>query len=152
MCSEESYRKKVVIDEKECYLDFFDYTGKENVQKLKEAYIRAQQGFLLLFSVTDSHSFAELGKFIDKIKEIQNRPDIPIVILANKCDLEDQRVVSSEDAKAFAKQLNIPIFEGSVTKWKNVEESMQELVREIRKFKEKNAPKKKDDAGNCTTM
>jgi Ras-related protein Rap-1B len=87
-------------------------------------YMRYAQGFLLVFSITSTTSLAELGELREQIAHMKNHdPAIPIVLVGNKADLEDDRRVSR--AKAFqVSQMwgNIPYYETSARRRLNVNE------------------------------
>lgn len=51
------------------------------------------------------------------------------MICGNKCDLESQREVSTDDGAAFAKRIGWPFFETSAKHNLNISEAFQELVR-----------------------
>lgn len=76
--------------------------------------MKAGQGFLLVFSITSLASLSELSQLREQIIRIKEDPNVPIVIVGNKSDLEEHRVVSR--AKAFAVSQgwgNAPYYETS---------------------------------------
>ena len=96
-------------------------------------YMRYAQGFLLVFSITSTTSLAELGELREQIAHMKNHdPSIPIVLVGNKADLEDDRRVSR--AKAFqVSQMwgNIPYYETSARRRLNVNEVFVDVCRQI---------------------
>lgn len=95
--------------------------------------MRYAQGFLLVFSITSSTSLAELADLREQIAHMKNNdPSIPIVLVGNKADLEDDRRVSR--AKAFqVSQMwgNIPYYETSARRRLNVNEVFVDVCRQI---------------------
>jgi GTPase SAR1 family protein len=61
--------------------------------------MKTGQGFLLVFSITSLSSLTELAELREQIIRIKDDENVPIVIVGNKSDLEDDRVVSR--ARAF---------------------------------------------------
>ena len=64
---------------------------------MREQYMKFGEGFLLVYSVTDKSSYQELETFIDTIqwvKDIDQVKKVPIVLVGNKCDLNELRQVS----------------------------------------------------------
>ena len=57
--------------------------------------------------------------------------------MGNKCDLEEERMVSFHEGEELAREFNCPFFEASAKEHTNVDESFAQLVREIRKVKGK---------------
>jgi Ras-like without CAAX 1 len=60
---------------------------------MREQYMRKGEGFVICYSITDRRSFDEVVAYKRLISRVRCRDDIPIVIAANKCDLEDKRKV-----------------------------------------------------------
>ncbi len=84
--------------------------------------MKTGQGFLLVFSITSLSSLTELAELREQIIRIKDDENVPIVIVGNKSDLEEDRVVSR--AKAFAVSQswgNAPYYETSARRrggWK----------------------------------
>lgn len=153
---EDSYRKQVAIDGQICFLDILDTAGQEEFSAMRDQYFRTGQGFLMVYSVTSRNSFTETDNFRDAILRIKDSDEVPMVLCGNKCDLEDEREVTSQEAKDQAKLWRIPFFEASAFSRENVEASFFQLVREIRKQQIKTTPssegkdKKKAKKGKCS--
>jgi Ras-related protein Rap-1B len=76
--------------------------------------MKTGQGFLLVFSITSQSSLSELSELREQIIRIKDDENVPIVIVGNKSDLEEDRVVSR--AKAFGVSQswgNAPYYETS---------------------------------------
>lgn len=54
----DSYRKKVVLDGQECFIDILDTAGQEEYAAIRDNYYRSGEGFFCVFSVTEAESFA----------------------------------------------------------------------------------------------
>jgi Ras-related protein Rap-1B len=81
---------------------------------MRELYMKTGQGFLLVFSITSQSSLNELAELREQIIRIKDDENVPIVIVGNKSDLEEDRIVSR--AKAFAVSQswnNAPYYETS---------------------------------------
>lgn len=62
---------------------------------------------------------------------------VPMVLVGNKCDIEDQRQVSTEEGRNLAQDYGgIPFVECSALEALNCDEVFYEAVREIRKMDE----------------
>merc|ERR1712093_21771 len=126
---EDSYRKQVVIDDQTCLLEILDTAGQEEFTALRDQWIRECEGFIIAYSITSSHSFQQ----VVRVKDDDN---LPMMLVGNKCDLEDEREVTTEEGAALAEKLGCQFKEASAKSRKNVEESFYDLVRAIRKPKE----------------
>ena len=63
--------------------------------------------------------------------------DIPLLLLANKKDLKEARVVDPQLVEALAKEHNIPYYEVSALTGENIEESLTEFAKGIYQQKQK---------------
>jgi hypothetical protein len=80
---------------------------------MRDLYMKSGQGFLLVFSIASRTTFEELETLRDDIIRIKDDEDIPIVIVGNKADLEDQRSVDRAKAFALSQRWNAPYYEAS---------------------------------------
>jgi small GTP-binding protein len=156
---EDSYRKQCVIDEEVALLDILDTAGQEEYSAMREQYMRTGEGFLLVYSIIERSSFDEIHGFYAQImrvkdRDIESSETFPMILVANKVDLESERQVSSEEGKQLAKSLNnMAYVEASAKKHVNVDLAFHDLVRQIRayhKMNNKNVLVKKKS--NCTIL
>lgn len=129
---EDSYRKQVVIDDKVTILDILDTAGQEEYSAMREQYMRTGEGFLLVYSVTSKTSFDELMTYYQQIQRVKDVEYVPVVVVGNKSDLEEERQVAYEDGLNMAKQINAPLLETSAKQAVNVDEAFYTLVRLVR--------------------
>jgi len=154
---EDSYRKQVDVDGVACMLDIMDTAGQEEYSALRDQYMKTGQGFILVYSITSSTSFEAAQKLRTQILRIkEENQDIPIMLVANKTDLEEERAVSKEDGKNLASKFGTGFLEASAKTNTNVNEIFFELVRMINKWREKNPQKfpaqKQKKKGGCTIL
>ncbi|GMM38803.1 Ras family GTPase [Saccharomycopsis crataegensis] len=129
---EDSYRKHCIIDDEPALLDVLDTAGQEEYSAMREQYMRTGEGFLLVYSVTSRSSFEELTTFYQQILRVKDSDFVPVLLVGNKCDLEDERQVSYDEGLDLAKQFNCPFLETSAKQKINVETSFYGLVRIIK--------------------
>lgn len=90
------------------------------------------QGFLLVFSITSLSSLNELYELREQIIRIKDDERVPLVIVGNKCDLEEDRAVSRARAFAVSQSWgNAPYYETSARRRANVDEVFVNLCRQI---------------------
>ncbi|XP_011211022.1 PREDICTED: ras-like protein 2 isoform X1 [Bactrocera latifrons] len=131
---EDSYTKQCVIDDIPAKLDILDTAGQEEFSAMREQYMRSGEGFLLVFALNDHSSFDEIPKFQKQILRVKDRDEFPMLMVGNKCDLEQHRQVSLEEAQNVSRNLMIPYIECSAKARVNVDQAFHELVRIVRKF------------------
>jgi len=130
---EDSYRKQVTIDEETCLLDILDTAGQEEYSAMRDQYMRTGQGFICTYSITSRQSYDEIHEFREQILRVKDADKVPMVLCGNKCDLEDERQVTTAEAQDKAKEWGVPFYETSALARINVEEAFFDLVREIRR-------------------
>ncbi|KJE93531.1 hypothetical protein CAOG_08768 [Capsaspora owczarzaki ATCC 30864] len=136
---EDSYSKEIVVDGKKINLEIVDTAGQEEFRGLwGDKFIRQGDGFLCVYSITDKATFAELVQFRKQIHQVKDTTKAPMVIAGNKIDLEDQREVSNDEGKAFAKDSSAVFIETSAKTRTNIDETFTNLVREVLKFRAAN--------------
>jgi len=60
---------------------------------MREQYMRTGEGFLLVYSITSRNSFEEISLFHQQILRVKDQDTFPVIVVANKCDLEYERQV-----------------------------------------------------------
>lgn len=132
---EDSYRKQIVLDDETCLLDILDTAGQEEYSAMRDQYMRFGSGFMLIYSITSRSTFEEIQtQFHDQILHVKELDKCPMVLVGNKSDLDHMREVTTAEGQQLAKQYGIPFFEASALGHVNVDESFRSLVREVRKF------------------
>jgi hypothetical protein len=101
---------------------------QEEFAAMRDMYMRSGHGFLLVYDVTSTASFAEMAVFRNQILSSKDVDSVPLVILGNKCDIEDAREISTEQGGDLAVQLGAKFFEGSAKFRKNVDEAFFAVV------------------------
>ena len=94
--------------------------------------MRDAQGFLLVFSITSMSSLQELAELRSQIINVKNDPFVPIVLVGNKSDLEEDRMVSRSRAFALSQEWgSVPYYETSARRRQNVTEVFVDVCRQI---------------------
>jgi Ras-related protein Rap-1A len=157
---EDSYRKEIEIDGQRCVLEILDTAGTEQFTAMRDLYIRNGEGFLLVYSITSLASLEEVKNLREQItcikkdkKQVHSEApvnnatkEIPIVLVGNKCDLEERRMVSKQVGKHLASQWACPFHESSARTNLNVDCLFIDLVKQIRKRPIPNQKKRRNCA------
>ncbi|CAG9534401.1 unnamed protein product [Cercopithifilaria johnstoni] len=133
---EDSYTKQCFVDDDICKLEVLDTAGQEEFCTMREQYLRSGNGFLLVFSVVDRNSFEEAIRLHKLILRVKDRDEFPIILIGNKADLDNDRLISRQEANELARRLRVPYVECSAKHRMNVDESFHNLVRLIRNFQQ----------------
>ena len=159
---EDSYRKNATINENvsgvtnkvSVIMDILDTAGQEEFSSMQDQWMREGKGFLLVYNITSRQSFDEIAMLRDKILRAKDEEKVPIVVAGNKCDLEEQRQVSTQEGQEYAKEIGVPFYETSAKIKHNNEECFHEVVRECRRFEREanQVPKQKKKKGLCSIL
>ena len=112
-----SYQKKIIII----------ILGQERYRSITTAYYRAAMGFLITYDVTDEQSFLAVTEWAGHVNTYAWE-QTQVVLVANKCDMEEDRIVTYEQGKRLADQLGYGFFETSAKNGYQVKEAFDELV------------------------
>lgn len=137
---EDSYRKQVEVDANQCMLEILDTAGTEQFTAMRDLYMKNGQGFVLVYSITAQSTFNDLQDLREQILRVKDTEEVPMVLVGNKCDLEDERVVGKDQGLNMARQFASCAFMETSAKAKiGVNDVFYDLVRQINKT----APTKK---------
>ena len=111
------------------------------------------QGFVLVYSITAQATFNDLMELHEQIVRVKDSPDVPMILVGNKCDLEDERVVSKDQGQHLARQFNCTFMEASAKVKINIPEIFYNLVRQINsKAPVKQNPTKSSGSSGCCAL
>jgi small GTP-binding protein len=130
------------VDDVPAMLDILDTAGPEEYSAMSESYYRMGEGFIFVYSITDRRSFDKIAYYLQQVKQVRSRSNGSngsMILVGNKIDLEDERAISYEEGKNFAKDCNIPVFmECSAKTGQNVSQIFTEITRLCRIAKQHN--------------
>jgi small GTP-binding protein len=89
-----------------------DTAGEEDYQNMLDQWIESAGGFILLYAINDLESFQALQPKVERIKK-NEAEKLPIVVVGNKVDLNNERKVSKQQAEEFANSIKAKYFETS---------------------------------------
>ncbi len=122
--------KTLEIDNKKIKMQIWDTAGQERFKNIISSYYKGAHGILLLFDVTDKESFKNLSNWLIEIEKNASK-NVLKVLIGNKTDLEDKRVITYNQGKQFADTYGLKYIETSAKKNMNVTEAFETLGREI---------------------
>jgi len=110
-------------------LQIWDTAGQERFRTITSTYYRGTHGVIVVYDVTNGESFANVKRWLHEIE--QNCEVVNRILVGNKNDCPDRKVVLYEDAKRFADQMNISLFETSAKDNINVEEMFTVMTQMV---------------------
>ncbi|KAF3782932.1 Ras-related protein, partial [Nymphaea thermarum] len=128
----------------------WDTAGQERFRTITSSYYRGAHGIILycirptitsltilsllqiVYDVTEQESFNNVKQWLNEIDRYAS-DTVCKLLVGNKCDLVDEKVVDTQTAKAFADELGIPFLETSAKDSINVEKAFVTMAGEIKK-------------------
>jgi len=112
-------------------LQLWDTAGQERFRSLTSNFFGRADGFVLTYDISNRPSFDHV---IGWMRDIKTRApaDCDIVLCGNKCDLDNDRVVTYEEGKQLADEYGVQFFESSALTGENVEQMFTALATTIK--------------------
>uniref|UniRef100_A0A8D8UYS2 small monomeric GTPase n=1 Tax=Cacopsylla melanoneura TaxID=428564 RepID=A0A8D8UYS2_9HEMI len=128
---EDSFRKLIELDGEICRLEILDTAGAEQFHAMRDQYISNNQGFVLVYSIMDMMSFDHMRVLRQQITRIKDTCQVPMVLVGNKCDVEEDRVVSRAQGVSQAEEFGCSFYESSAKMKIHVNDIFYDLVNQI---------------------
>jgi len=110
----------ITIDNNQIKLQIWDTAGQESFRSITRSYYRDAAGALLVYDITRRESFNHLGRWLEEARQNGN-PNMTIMLIGNKSDLEHRRAVSTKEGEIFAQENGLIFLETSAKSAANVE-------------------------------
>ena len=112
-------------------LQIWDTAGQERFRAISSNYVKGSDCIILGYDVTDRKSFEEIRKYWYNFVMKNKDGNSPLMYLVgNKIDKPD-RVVSDEEGKSFANDLNMKYFGVSAKTGENVDILFNDIVNSL---------------------
>ncbi|KAL7712922.1 GTP-binding protein ypt2 [Entamoeba marina] len=111
-------------------LQIWDTAGQERFRTVVPSYYRGVMGIAMIYDVTSKDSFNNINYWA---KNIESNADEGVnkILIANKTDLEENRVISTEQGQELADKLGIRFMETSAAKNEKVKDMFMTLVEDV---------------------
>ncbi|VDH90000.1 Ras homolog enriched in brain [Mytilus galloprovincialis] len=132
---ENTFHKNLKIKGQEYALEVVDTAGQDEYSILPQSYYISVDGYVLVYSVNSRKSFDVIKIVYDKLLDMKGSSNIPVVLVGNKNDLQNDRVVSVDEGKKLASE------------WNTVNEVFIQIVSAIERAEGGGTPEK---PGGCS--
>ena len=109
----------VILDNSVYRVQIWDTAGQENFRSITRSYYKNSACALIVYDITNRISFENLSNWIDDCKNSSPKT-VFLVLIGNKCDLENNREISEEEGREFAEKNGMLFFETSALTGENV--------------------------------
>eukprot|EP01080_Neovahlkampfia_damariscottae_P001906 gene1906-1046_t len=134
----DNFGKFIIFEQKNYFIKIkelnFSYDSFEKVSEM--------DGILLMYSVTDKTSFKDLALNLKPIKRNKDSKPMPVILVANKIDDEENREVSEISGRNLSKEMGGLYFECSAKNDPNLDLVLEKLIQLIEDTELKNYDKK----------
>jgi small GTP-binding protein len=122
--------KSLDTENKTVKAQIWDTAGQERYRTITSAYYRGAVGSLFGYDVSSSLTFQALPRWLQELRENADS-NIVVLLVGNKCDLQDARVVTTDECNAFAKTENLLFIETSALDATNMSQCFTQLIKKI---------------------
>ena len=143
-----------MINGKNFIVKIYDTSGQEKYNSMVSNYYKKADGIILVFDLTNKESFDSINKWIKDINDNVDSKKIKRVLVGNKIDLSDLRVITKEEAEEMAKSYEVKFYETSAKTNEGIGELMEGIVSEVvnegnQKGKNIKLEKKNEEKSGC---
>jgi len=120
----------IKIDDKNINLNVWDTAGQERYKSLAPMYFRGAHVALIVFDITSKESFEGSKLWFNEINRMSTKTNI-FFLVGNKCDMDDYRQVTTEEANTYAETNNIKYIETSAKSGFNIDNLFHSITKNI---------------------
>ncbi|MCQ2815743.1 MAG: Rab family GTPase [archaeon] len=129
--------KMIEVKGKKVKVQIWDTAGQEQFQAITRSYYKGAVGALVVYDITRKDSFEHISNWLREIKQ-HGSQDVVILLIGNKCDLEDKRAVTYEEGQKLADDNGLIFLETSAKDNTNVSEAFyagaERILRDAKKL------------------
>ena len=115
-------REQITVD---LTLIIWDIVGQKAYQKLRHMYYQGANGALVTCDITRSETLESIQDWTESLFQVATT--VPVIIIANKSDLEDQAEFGSKELEQMAGRFKAPHYYASAKSGQNVEKIFHRL-------------------------
>ena len=110
-------------------LQIWDIAGQERFRSISQNFMKGADGIIYVYDITNKTSFDNLRMWIGQSEE--SAEGFKKIIVGNKCDLEEERIVQKESLKKFCDEKKLKGLEASAKSGTKVNEIFENLAKMI---------------------
>ena len=119
-----------LADGKTAKFQIWDTAGQDRFRAITKNYYKGAHGIILLYDITNKKTFDNVKNWMNQIKE-EVTDKVCIILVGNKIDAEEQRVVTTEEGEKMAQGFGLMFFECSAKNGENISIAFDEIIKKI---------------------
>ena len=121
--------KIIDINGKKVKYLIWDTAGEDRMKTMTYSYYRGCHVILIVYDVTNQKSFENVTTWVECVDKFA-KSNVLRILVGNKTDLEDQRVISKEDGKKLADENGLKFYEISAKAVTGLCEMFEDIAKE----------------------
>ncbi|KAL8607766.1 hypothetical protein ACOMHN_039439 [Nucella lapillus] len=126
--------KDLTVSGERCRVQIWDTAGQERFRAVTSCYFRGAHGVILVYDVTQARTFDNIHFHLSQAVKYTG-DNQPMIMVGNKSDLADRRVVPKELAQQYAEAFGLLFVETSALTLANIDQAFVTLITKIRERK-----------------
>lgn len=118
------------IGGKNVKLQLWDTAGQETFRTIVSSYYRGAHGVIFVYDITAENTFNSVERWLSEATA-NLRQKVPMLLIANKVDLQDQRQIATERGAKFAEEHDMEFLEGSALLNTNIREAFERMAQSL---------------------
>ena len=118
----------------------WDTAGEDRMKTMTYAYYRGCHVVLIVYDITSKKSFENVTTWVECVDKFA-KSNVLRILVGNKTDLEDKRVISKEEGKKLAEENGLKFYEISAKTMNGLVEMFEDVAKEYVQIYEQKAIK-----------
>ena len=132
--------KYIKVGKKTINLQIWDTAGQERFKVIAKNYYNKSDGFIIVYDITNKKSFEDVEVWMQSVldnlgeKESNKKRNYSLILIGNKIDLEENRVITKEEGEEICKKNNIISWGGEISIKDMSKEELEDKFIEMMKI------------------
>ena len=122
--------KKFDIEGKSVKAQIWDTAGQERYKSITTTYYKGAKGALIVYDITRKETFDSVDRWISELVNSGDK-NMTMLLIGNKCDLDNQRQVAKEQGEEKAKAFKVAFLETSASSGENLDVAFEMIMKEV---------------------
>jgi small GTP-binding protein len=120
------------IDSKSVKLQIWDFAGSERFVSITKSRFEEANGIIIVYDITNQESFEDIERYWgQELSKHKIKPGVARILVGNKVDLGDRRIVDSAKAKTLSEEYGCKFIETSAKMSTNVNQLFETIARDV---------------------